>query len=1544
MKGDFTRFTDDSRKQYTGVLKQQGRVDLDADWNEYVDIQKYLTATERKDVIGLCGVPLDSNGFKIQVTSDGGNLTISPGRIYVDGILCVNDRTDPVLLTEQEHLPGFDLPTVAGVYLAYIDVWERHITAIEDPEIKEVALGGPDTTTRIKTIWQVRLENVSNLVDPANPDCAPFCPCWVPKDAVSAAKLSARVELAEESEEPCVIPPGAGYRGPENRLYRVEIHKKGKAGDATFKWSRDNGSVVFPINNISVTKVTLERLGRDEVLTLRVGDWVEVLDDETELKGQPGTLAQIAPDGIDEAERSITLSKDVSSHKDEGHRKVRRWDHKDTPDTPLATDGAIKVVAGQWVTLEDGVQVSFEPGCSFQTGDYWLIPARTQLGDILWPKTGDEPDFQPPHGIKHHYCGLALVRLAISGTQSREFELLSDCRPLFPPLTKVRPRGCCVAVQPGEDVQQAVDTVIAAGGGCVSLCRGLHQVDGPLLLRKARNLTICGESTATLLHLRGVDGDGRGGIVLSDCTRVSLEHMFVLGDGLPALIITRPELKRNRTISLRSLSLLNRSAPGDSTGLNCALRLAHAEDVLIEDCRMAAQTGIVCLFGDKLPNPKSGDLVSPVSYGDGVESLHLHRSQIRYGKWGIWLLKADRWHLEQSQIEFLDGNQMKRLCELQTDNLSDLPSRTKLLAAFDEAMSATASTQTGTALKGFLWRDGSVRNCRLLGSRGLDMWFLIRGTVTGNAVEASQRGIHAFWLHDTQLSSNQVRCEGEVGVAFSFAGSYRAQIEDNVVRAATGLQNLAPTEAVRAFAPYLTELVRAYGLADNDDCRRQALWMLLEETVRFLKLPDLRDSLQQLLDACSLKFPALSVVAQFLYPALNKLQVGLPMPIIALALNDNDIEGTARGVHLTDFLPLGGMRVVHNRVHTVTGQAVCVKSHQHAVNPHLVVALWRYLFKALLENILPALRTAVTQSVPDTPKGPVLDLLTTLSSLLSQWAKRSEAFLEGDYRIEANSVHSMLTAIESNLFELAILNNHVTLQESPASYQEIRSITDALAEVKLTAPLATPILEGSPRGMTLVGKGIVADETLRADRRVRAGAADVLNRIGLRTTDARVGEASAKVALGFRTLDLESVGESLPALVGLLRTYVDTYGIWVKGAGCRIVGNHVLVPADVNPETWARGGIRFWDDEGTPIWAIAFLIRLANLFLPGLDLDPLLGITETLIDNNEVVRGTAHGIEIAGIAGVREGLSDLKIRHNQIRGMAGAGILIDEEALAIGVDIEGNHIADCCTRAELVSFAPTEGALVVRNAALCRILNNRISFCGNVKDKVYVFAIDLELVLDLTLAGNHLLHHGEEGAPPVETRLDFVAPPPAALSTGRATNGAVRLSHVLGQVAIHDNDIWVIGGGVGLELLNLVTKDRVPLSPPQPLVAALYGYAAARTAVSAETPCTVISPLGTWASVQDNRFRATQILEASYIYGFRLENLNELIFSGNHARAGGKAAVVIDHIGRGVISHNLLDQLCVSNMTSGAIIGNACTQAPSLPTGIAALKVEHNVP
>jgi hypothetical protein len=157
LKGDFTRSTFDPRKYFLRVLMQQGQVQLDADWNEQAAILLHYMQTLAADIIGPHGGP--SGEFEIREPSEAGascGFVIQPGHYYVDGILCENEQ--PVCYTEQADYPD-PSPDLSneGRYLVYLDVWERHITCIQDDTICEVALGGPDTATRAKTVWQAKV-------------------------------------------------------------------------------------------------------------------------------------------------------------------------------------------------------------------------------------------------------------------------------------------------------------------------------------------------------------------------------------------------------------------------------------------------------------------------------------------------------------------------------------------------------------------------------------------------------------------------------------------------------------------------------------------------------------------------------------------------------------------------------------------------------------------------------------------------------------------------------------------------------------------------------------------------------------------------------------------------------------------------------------------------------------------------------------------------------------------------------------------------------------------------------------------------------------------------------------------------------------------------------------------------------------------------------------------------------------------------------------------------------------------------------------------
>lgn len=493
MKGDFSRYTfpHARREHYSGVLMQQGRVQLDADFNEQQAIQQYRAESQAADMIGPCGAPTGESSDpqrSFRITAQGNNLQIGRGHYYVQGVLCEND-VDTTYFDQPDLLspppPLSVLPTEGAVGLVYLDVWQRHVSALDDDYLREKALDGPDTTTRTKTVWQVKIlplsVNVSaetlktNLRQRASLGIA----AWDSLTAPSSGKLRAMTQgAAENPPQPCVLPASAGYRGLENQLYRVEVHQGGSLAQATFKWSRDNGAVVTTIRKDVDGNTVMESLGPDDVEGFKNGQWVELIHDKQELDGQPGYLTRITI--TDSASRRVTFDPGLPADLDTlEHPRVRRWDQ--SGGQAGATGIAIAPAGGSapfspLFVLEHGLQIQFSPG-TYRTGDYWLIPARTALseqvsgeaGTIEWPPypTPDEGNDLYRSLAEHRFCPLAIVR------RSGGALVVEDVRLFFPTLTNITASQVylgptnCLDLQNARTVQEAIDTLCERQtGGC----------------------------------------------------------------------------------------------------------------------------------------------------------------------------------------------------------------------------------------------------------------------------------------------------------------------------------------------------------------------------------------------------------------------------------------------------------------------------------------------------------------------------------------------------------------------------------------------------------------------------------------------------------------------------------------------------------------------------------------------------------------------------------------------------------------------------------------------------------------------------------------------------------------------------------------------------------------------------------------------------------------------------------------------------------------------------------------------------------------------
>jgi len=689
MSFDLSRKKFNPLDDYFSVVMQQGRVQTDADWNTLVaQLNRHMQAGSL-DTFGPSVVPRETaDGFLISGTADV--IDIGAGRIYVDGLLAEN-HTDTLKwdarlaeisgtaklsganinaaptglpgTTAYDAQPYYPNPPALpeeGTYLMYVDVWQRDMTYLQDASLIDVAVG-VDTTARQQTVWQVKFLDGVGALDPTVADAD--IPGWLETIHPSSARLSTDTGDLTDDDNPCLLPPQAGYKGLENQLYRVQIHDSGPAGTATFKWSRDNAVVSARISAISGgNDIVVDSLGRDDVLGFHEGDWVEITDDHRDLMGLPGELRRIRlGDGIDNATRTITLEGaalpigagngqfpvDGSDQTDPARNtRLIRWDHAGIVfqedeseytdlDAAIST-GAITIpAAGTRLFLEKGILVDFdlesvvdeadfEP--EYKTGDYWVFSARVNDASI------EQLDRAPPMGIHHHYAKLAIV----NGNN------ITDCRTLWPPEAGGESCACTVCVHPDSHnngsatIQQAIDQVIAQGGGTVCLSVGEYQISQPVRIT-GQSVTLRGQGWQTRLisqqatPLIEIGGEG----IATDITVEKLFALTATAQGFNTAITVNNVIKLN----LIDCFVIN-LAVGDATSQGIQFT-GLAIMVTVQTCNIAAERGII---GPRLQDEFLGTLNFSLTHcllscsAQGISfagtSFHLGKLDVRHNHIG----------------------------------------------------------------------------------------------------------------------------------------------------------------------------------------------------------------------------------------------------------------------------------------------------------------------------------------------------------------------------------------------------------------------------------------------------------------------------------------------------------------------------------------------------------------------------------------------------------------------------------------------------------------------------------------------------------------------------------------------------------------------------------------------------------------------------------------------------------------------------------------------------------------------------------------------
>jgi hypothetical protein len=608
----------DDQRQYRSVVTQQGRVALEADANEAWTIAGEEAREEALDVVGPSGTPDD--GYRLTVGT-AFDLTVGPGTMYVGGVRAT--LTHPVTYSQQGgppppgsrdpvewldcstdpdwHLASAPAPGNKPNELVYLSLAETEVSSVEDPTLTEVALGGPDTSQRVRLVQRIkRLGTTGATCGSAMVDAEA---AWAVEGLtfdpsamrlVSGARLQVSFTTLAAVTDPCqpVGPEGCepdaqgGYLGADNQLIRIQVTDWDQAtGMGKLVWGFDDASFLYRLDVTQYPVVALQSRPPDSSHEPAKDQAVELLRSAVSLGGEGAFVASASgqvTEGAFVASASGQVMKVTTGYVRDGQAielpplppgpasDVR--DHSKTPVAFLRVwEEQLDFTRGAPVALNPlqrptGIQVALttEDGTSpFHPGDFWLVGVRPIVPTVVYPaRLLDKA--QPPDGPRLWACPLGVVSWP---NQSAVGGLLFDCRNSFEDLVRLTARkegvGCCdVPVTPKDlesaSLQQIMDRFANKGPVNICLAPGTYPLPGPLRLGPQHSgLTLegCPKGAVIVADVSGGSDPAlfaQGMIVMTEASSVTIRDIafqlpllpavtwgsLLTGQGLPDLMST----------------------------------------------------------------------------------------------------------------------------------------------------------------------------------------------------------------------------------------------------------------------------------------------------------------------------------------------------------------------------------------------------------------------------------------------------------------------------------------------------------------------------------------------------------------------------------------------------------------------------------------------------------------------------------------------------------------------------------------------------------------------------------------------------------------------------------------------------------------------------------------------------------------------------------------------------------------------------------------------------------------------------------------------
>jgi hypothetical protein len=523
MAGDYARVSYDPSRKWRGLTAQQGRVTVEADWNEAGAISEQANRQLTLDVVGPVGTPDQGYAVTVVPASGGppgstpGDVFIGPGTLYLGGQRLDLDAqvdyawqpdwldysTDP--LWQAPAVPTAPGTSYEVVYLLAIEV---EVSAVEDPALADVALGGPDTMQRQRIL--------QHFVREPSPD-GPWASVTgalastglqfdtATMRASSAAALQVSFTNSVVTPGPCQPATTGGYLGGENQMIRVMVTDANPSGVPSVVWGFDDASFLYRISATNFdpasgnTTLTLASAPVDSYHYPVLGQAVEVLRDAAQLTAtSPVQLSDTdfiaSPAGIvtpvtspyDPTQMQLTISGALpddylSAATPQLFLRVWQAQVPAPPGQPVPLIAVNQAGAAADTGIAVTLTLSSSTG-AFHQGDFWRFALRPMQPSIVYPARYLTAA-QPPDGPRTWACPLAALEW--DGGSATVLHRV----PRFTGLVGLTAESGCCTVNVGPldvDGGASLPALLQcyAGQGPVTICleQGTYTIPGPLVL------------------------------------------------------------------------------------------------------------------------------------------------------------------------------------------------------------------------------------------------------------------------------------------------------------------------------------------------------------------------------------------------------------------------------------------------------------------------------------------------------------------------------------------------------------------------------------------------------------------------------------------------------------------------------------------------------------------------------------------------------------------------------------------------------------------------------------------------------------------------------------------------------------------------------------------------------------------------------------------------------------------------------------------------------------------------------------------------------